>query len=64
LLVAGNYQGSMLEMGEGRLSIALPCEEEMPEILTRMGGRPPESIRTARDSARSWKELFEKVCRD
>jgi hypothetical protein len=63
LLVAGNYQGGMLEMGEGALSLALPSQEEMPEILARMGHEGPVPVVTARDLARSWKDLYEQVCR-
>ena len=64
LLVEGNYQGGMLELAEGRMSLSAPHEGQMPEILARMGREGPLSVKTARDLARSWKELFEKVCHD
>jgi hypothetical protein len=64
LLVAGNYQGGMLELAEGRMSLSAPDEGQMPEILARMGREGPLSVTTARDLARSWKDLYEQVCRD
>jgi hypothetical protein len=64
LLVAGNYQGFMLEMGEGRLSSVAPSEDQMPEILARMGHEGPVTVKTARDLTLSWKDLFDQVCRD
>jgi hypothetical protein len=64
LLVDGNYQGGMLELAEGRMSSFSPHEDLMPEILARMGHEGPVSVMTARDLARSWKDLFEQVCRD
>jgi hypothetical protein len=46
------------------MSLSAPHEEQMPEVLARMGHEGPVSVVTANDLARSWKDLFEQVCRE
>jgi hypothetical protein len=66
-LVSTNYLGYMLDFAEPHIMMAAPTVEQMLEILARLGhADPPEAkkIMSARDLARSWKDLYEKVCRD
>lgn len=64
LLVASNYQGGMLEMAAGKISLVAPSEDDMPAILANIGNDGQTRMVTARDLARSWNDLYEQVCHD
>jgi hypothetical protein len=60
-LIKGNYQGGMLnEYGDKICEIA-PSAEDLLAKMTKHG-RSPESMKTAADNCRSWRQLFAQIC--
>ena len=62
LLIDGNYFGELLTICNQNLLDAAPEPDDVRELANRQYQEPVEGLLTAEDDAKSWWDLFRKVC--